>query len=169
MIFCGFQRPIGQRRVATPTNEKSSGLDSDRLQKQRGLIRYHPIESIDECRNDSRAHMSPKVASPAMPKLASPEIPSNLVRRAQSHANYRDDTGHNRTPTCTYDYIPEPSEAAMCTYGGSGRIYAIRTIHINRCHQWQFQSQLPSTRLDGVIYVTDAARSSSSGYAMIQL
>jgi hypothetical protein len=41
--------------------------------------------------------MSPKVVSPAMPKPASSEIPSNLVRRAQSEANYRDDTGHNRT------------------------------------------------------------------------
>jgi len=56
-----------------------------------------------------------------------------------------------------------------CTYGESGRICAIRTIHISRCHRWQFQSQLPSTRLDWVIYITEAARSSSSGYATIQL
>jgi hypothetical protein len=78
--------------------------------------------------------MSPKVASLVMLKLTTPESPSNLVQRAQSHANYRDDTGHNRTPKCTYDYTPEPSEAAKFTYGGSGWIYAIRTIHILRRH-----------------------------------
>jgi len=33
-ILGGVQMPIGQRRVATPEKEKSSGYDSDRLQKQ---------------------------------------------------------------------------------------------------------------------------------------
>jgi len=31
-ILCGIQRPIGQRRVATPTNEKSYGLEIYELQ-----------------------------------------------------------------------------------------------------------------------------------------
>jgi hypothetical protein len=35
--LCGFQRPISQRHVVTPKNEKSFGIDSDRLQKQLGL------------------------------------------------------------------------------------------------------------------------------------
>ena len=61
--------------------------------------------------------MSPKFASPAIPKLASPEIPSNLVQRAQSEANYRDHTGAICTRMGTYDYIPEPSEAEKCTLG----------------------------------------------------
>ena len=39
-----------------------------------------------------------------------------------------------------------------CTYEGSGMIHAICTIHIERCHRWQFQSQLPSTRLNLVTY-----------------
>ena len=30
-------------------------------------------------------------------------------------------------------------------------------IHIQRCHRWQFQSQLPSVRLNEVIYVTDGS------------
>jgi hypothetical protein len=120
-IFCRFHRPMGQRCVATPKNEKSSRLDSDRLQKQRSLITDHPIESMDDCRYDARADMSLRVALPAIPKLATPEILSNLVSRAQLHTNYRHDTGHNRTPKCTYNYIPEPSEAVKCIYGGSVR------------------------------------------------
>jgi len=62
-------------------------------------------------------------------------------------------------------YIPRTN----CTYGRSGRIYVIRPIHIQRCHRWPFQLWLPSARIDGVIFVTDALRSTSSAYGMIQL
>jgi len=34
-ILCGIQRPIGERRVATPTNEKSYGLEIYELQIQK--------------------------------------------------------------------------------------------------------------------------------------
>jgi hypothetical protein len=46
-----------------------------------------------------------------------------------------------------------------CTYGGSGRVYEIHAIHVDPHRRRQFQSQLPSIRLDGVIHVTDDARS----------
>jgi len=36
-ISCGFPRPIVPRQVMTPKREKSSGIDSNRLQKQLGL------------------------------------------------------------------------------------------------------------------------------------
>jgi len=37
-------------------------------------------------------------------------------------------------------------------------VYQLRTIHIVPHHRQQFKSRLPSTRLDGVIYVTEAAK-----------
>ena len=46
-----------------------------------------------------------------------------------------------------------------CTEGRSEQIYAIRTIHIWRCLRWQFLSQLPSARLNAIIYVTGDVRS----------
>jgi hypothetical protein len=70
-----------------------------------------------------------RVASLAMRMLASPEIPSNLVCPVQSNANYRDDTGNNCTPGCTYDHMVEPREAEKCTLRGSRRIYTRRTVH----------------------------------------
>jgi hypothetical protein len=70
-----------------------------------------------------------RVASLAMWMLASPEIPSNLVCPVQSNANYRDDTGNNCTPGCTYHHMVKPREAAKCTLRGSGRIYRRRTVY----------------------------------------
>jgi len=37
-ISCGFQRPNYETRIATPKHDKSSGSDSNRLQKHRCLI-----------------------------------------------------------------------------------------------------------------------------------
>jgi hypothetical protein len=34
-------------------------------------------------------------------------------------------------------------------------IYELHAIHIDPHHRWQFQSQLPSARLNRVIYITD--------------
>jgi len=47
---------------------------------------------------------------------------------------------------------------AKRTYGGSGQIYEIRAIHVDPHRRRQLQSRLLSTRLDGVIYVTEAAK-----------
>jgi hypothetical protein len=52
-ILCGFQRPIGQRRVATPTNEKSYGLEIYELQ----------IQKRHELSNQSRLTVAPTIPS----------------------------------------------------------------------------------------------------------
>jgi len=67
-----------------------------------------PIESIDNYRDDSMAHTPPWVASRAMLKPV-------LLQFAVDDSQFT-----------TYRHIPQ----TKCTYRGSGRIYAIRTIHI---------------------------------------
>jgi len=105
------------------------------------------MESIDGYREDSIAHTPQRVASPANPK---PVLLQFTFDSSQLTIN-----GHiTRTKR---------------TYGGSGRVYEIRTSHVDLHRRRQLKSRLLSTRHDRVIYVTDAARSSSSGYAMIQL
>ena len=47
-----------------------------------GFDKYLPIESIDNYRDDARAHTSIRVASPAMPKLAI------LQRRFTNYARF---------------------------------------------------------------------------------
>jgi hypothetical protein len=44
------------------------------------------------------------------------------------------------------------------TYESSVQIYEIRAIHVDPHRRRQLQSRLLSTRLDGVIYVTEAAK-----------
>jgi hypothetical protein len=46
-----------------------------------------------------------------------------------------------------------------CTYGGSGRVYEIRASHVDLHRRRQSKSRLPSTRLNGIIYVTEDVRS----------
>jgi len=59
------------------------------------------------------------------------------------------------------------------TYWGSGQNYEIHAIDVDAHRRRQFQSRLHSTRLDGVLYVTDDVRSLlqrlRKSYAMIQL
>jgi hypothetical protein len=65
------------------------------------------------------------------------------------------------------------SAVQKCTYRGSGQVYEIRAIYVDPHRRQQFQTRLPSTRLDGVLYVADDVRSSLQrlwkSYAMIQL
>ena len=200
-ISCGFQRPIGQRRVTTPQKEKSSGIDSHRLQKQLALgstpnwrsqwqrqfrvgsrgqrARRHVNDQVNRSPFQRIHHTrTPRLSiaasmrfdklpsywgnwplqgwfrSPCVQKSRvtanakagpSPRISPILIRQAELRANYRDDAGHNCTPECTH--------------GGWGRVWEIRAIRIDG-HRWrQLQSQLPSSRLDAVIYVTEAAKS----------
>jgi hypothetical protein len=48
-------------------------------------------------------------------------------------------------------------------------VYELHAIYVDPHRGRQFKSRSLSTRLDGVIYVTDAARNSSTGCAMLQL
>jgi len=100
------------------------------------LISYLPIESIDDYRDDSIAHTPQRVASPAMPK---PVLHQFTLDDSQLTIN-----GHiTRT---------------KCTYGGSGRVYEIPASHVDLHRRWQSKSRLPSTRPNGIIYITEDVR-----------
>jgi hypothetical protein len=107
------------------------------LPHQRDLICYLSIESIDDYRDDSITHTLPRVASPAMSK---PVLLQFAVNDSQLTI-----VGHfSRT---------------KCTYGGSGRVFQIRASHVDLHRQRQSKSRLPSTLLNGIIYVTEDVRS----------
>ena len=107
------------------------------LSHQRDLISYLSIESIDDYRDDSIAHMLLRVASPAMPK---PVLLQFAVNDSQLTI-----VGH--------------FSWTKCTYTGSGRVYEIRASHVDLHRRRHSKSRLPSTRLNGSIYVTEDVRS----------
>jgi hypothetical protein len=100
------------------------------------LISYLSIESIDDYRDDSIDHTLPRVASPAMPK---PVLLQFAVNDSQLTI-----VGH---------------------FSRAVHLQRIRAGLRNTRHSRrstsprQFKSRLPSTRLSGVIYVTDDVRS----------
>jgi len=122
-------------------------LHSYQLQHQSDLIRFLPIESGEDYRDDPIAHTPQRVASPARPKPVLLQFTSD---DSQLTINGR----LTRT---------------KCTYGGSGRVYEIRVSHVDLHRRRQSKSRLPSTPLNGIIYFTNAVGSSTSGYAVILL
>jgi hypothetical protein len=81
--------------------------------------------------------MPQRVASPAMPKLFLLQFTlDDSQLTIEVHASRK-----------------------KCAYGGSGRVYKIRASHLNVHRKSQSESQLPSNRLNGVIYVMDAGGS----------
>ena len=112
-------------------------LEGYQSRHQWDLISYLPIESIDDYRDDSVPHTPLRVASPAMLKQV-------LLQFTFDDSQLTINGHRNRT---------------KCTYGGSGRVYEIRTGHVDLHPRRQLKSRLPSTWLNGIIYVTDDVRS----------
>ena len=97
-----------------------------------------PIKSIDDYRENARAHTSIRVTSPPMPKLAS------LQRRFTNHKRctsihiadgswYPDRLLHHWMESVMLRKlrrsVPRHIPRTKCTNGGSGRIFAICMIH----------------------------------------
>jgi len=163
-ILCGFQRRIGQRRVATPTNEKSYGLEIYELQiqKRHELSTPSRLTVVQTIRVDTRGqparrHISDQVGRsqvqqmhhrrtrrlPIVASMIFDKLPSNWVNwRLQGR--------------CQSPYIHKSRVTGNAKAGHSPEaVYELHTIHVNPHRRWQFQSQFPSARLNGVIYVTD--------------
>ena len=112
-------------------------LAGNQSRHQWDLISYLPIELIDNYRDDSIVRTPQRIASSAMPKLV-------LLQFTVDDSQLTMNRHIART---------------KCTYGGSGRVYEIRTSHVDLHRRRQLKSRLPSTWLNGIIYVTDDVRS----------
>jgi len=130
----------------------------------------------DTIRVDSRGHWAKKRISdqvgqsrmqrmhhtrtrrlPIMASMIFDQLPSNWVNwELQGRCQSPDIDKSCVTSNAEVGHSPE----AVCE---------LHAIHIDPHRQQQFKLRSPSTWLDGVIYLTDAARNSSSGYATILL
>jgi len=67
------------------------------------------------------------------------------------------EAGRTSVHSCWYSLDDSRwSPLSMYTYWERGWVHAIHTVQVDPHCWWQLQTWLPSTRLDGVIYVTDA-------------
>jgi len=171
MILCGFQRPIGQRCVATPKNWKSSGLDCDRLQMQRGLIstphwgwRMQRQFWVDSRGQPARRcvcdQVSDQVSQSPLERIHTRTGKLSIARSVRSDklpSNWDNWQWQGRFRII---YLHKSRIADNAEAGHSPEaVYKLRAIHVDPHRRRQLKSGSRTTRRDGLIYVTEAAKS----------
>ena len=92
-ILCRFQRPIGQRRVATPTNEKSYGLEIYELQIQQRheLSTQSRLTVVQTIRVDTRGQPAKRRVSDQVGRSQVQRMHHTRTRRLPIAASMRFD------------------------------------------------------------------------------
>jgi len=87
-------------------------------------------------------------------------LQGRLQERFQSPCVYKSRvTGNAEAGPFPRDFFdPYPTSAIEAGHSPEA-VYELRAIHVDPHHRRQLKSRLPSTRLDGVIYATEAAKS----------